>query len=699
MNNRRRYATLVLAASLAVIVLLPGLAAPSQAQSRKPYGLEEIEPALSGDLAAPATAGSLELLAQVGGEITSVVSDGEYLYVNSGPRLVILTLEANPQVVGRSEFFPDTITSVAVTGETAVVATWPTLFTLDVADPTHPVVVGQFPAFADQLLVAGDYVYTIAGNEVGVVDIADPAQPRRIATARASDFKIYSAVIEDELLLLGEGNEFCSKFNWCYPVDHRITLVDVSQPSQPRLLAELPLEGIPYFATIHAVAIEGDFAYAAAAGIWVIDISDPAEPLALATLDSQDDFGSWQVVHDQIAYALTGRELRLYDLSIPTEPTLLGRLVMPQPAAGLALTGNMVVILTPCGLRMVDVIDPAHLLLLGVHVEIQASKSLVSAGELLYAAGGGAGGSCLQVLDASDHGVPVLLGYLDLSGVYVGHLYIENGLLYASSYKSLTVVDVSVPADLVFLNMIRVVGINYPYCLAFDFVVAGGYAYGDCDEYNYSYLPYGPYGSVPIFRVSYPWAPSWVGQYSFPDPETYYRIAATPGVLYVTVQYSPLGTSDNEIYLIDVHEPWYPALLATVSGANGALLDLKVELPYLYMLYAQQDGVVLNRVDVSNPGSPQITATIISTLGTEVVPARDYVYSPYSHQKLTVYTAPPATTFPYLATVDCRPCGYQLAAAAADQDLLFLGQDDGSLWVYRFTPPEVTGTFLPIVGK
>jgi hypothetical protein len=167
MNNRRRYPTLVLAASLAVIVLLPGLAAPSRAQSRKPYGFEEIEPALSGHLPAQAAAGSLDLLAQVGGEISSVVSDGEYLYVNSGPRLLILTPEANPQVVGRSDILPDTITSVAVSGKIAIVATCPTLYTLDVANPTHPVVVGQFPAYAGQLLAAGEGLRTTCQSARG----------------------------------------------------------------------------------------------------------------------------------------------------------------------------------------------------------------------------------------------------------------------------------------------------------------------------------------------------------------------------------------------------------------------------------------------------------------------------------------------------------------------------------------------------
>lgn len=700
MNNRRRYSTLALTAAMAAVLLLLGLAAPSRAQQQGSPGFQQTEPALSGNLAAPATAGSLELLAQVGGEITSVVSDGEYLYVNSGPRLVILTLEANPHVVARSEPFPDTIESVAVTGGTAVVASWLTLYTLDVTDPTHPVIVGQLPANSGQLLAAGNYVYSIAGYEVGVVDIADPAQPRRIATARVSDFKLYSAAIEGDLLLLAEGHEFCNKFNWCYPLEHRMTLVDVSEPSQPRLLAELRMEGIPGFATIHAVAIEDDFAYAADQyGISVIDISNPAEPVVLARLDSQDEFGSWQVVHDKIAYALTSRELRLYDLSLPTQPTLLGKLVLAQPATGLALAGNTVAISTPCGLRLVEVTDPAHPLLLGAHVEIQASRSLVSEGELLYTAGGGTGGSCLQVLDASEPAAPVLVGYLDVRAD-VNLLYVEDALIYASSTDNLTIVDVSELASPVLLNMITIVG-AYPDCLGFDFIVAGGYAYGDCRDDYYSTGPYGPYGSVPILSVWYPWAPSWVGQYNFPDPETYYQIAATPGVLYVTAEYSPSGAGDNAIYLVDVDDPWYPALLATVSGTDGnsTLLDLKVELPSLYMLYVDQSAVLLRKIDVSNPSSPRITATIMGTPGTQVVPARDYVYLPSSDQNLAVYTEPPATSFPFVTTLACTSCSHYLAAAAADRDVLFLGQNDGSLWIYRFTPPEVTGTFLPIVGK
>jgi hypothetical protein len=116
-------------------------------------------------------------------------------------------------------------------------------------------------------------------------------------------------------------------------------------------------------------------------------------------------------------------------------------------------------------------------------------------------------------------------------------------------------------------------------------------------------------------------------------------------------------------------------------------------------LYVDHDSVVLKRINVSNPSSPGIIATISGTLGAEVVPAGNYVYFPYSgpYQTLAVYTDPPATAFPFLTTVTCAGCGDQVAAAA-DREILFLGQDDGSLWIYRFTP-EVTGAFLPLVSK
>lgn len=258
---------------------------------------------------------------------------------------------------------------MAVNGRFLHLAQDGTLYTIDAAAPTSPVLLNTFTLPTDGSLVevANGIAYIHDRVEqLSIVDVSDPAVPALLSEA---SYPANTLAIADSLLYL-VGNT-------------AISILDVRDPSQPTLLAQIQV-GV----AIRHFAINGRFAYAATnAELILIDLSTPTAPQEIerytletryASIDtmtvlgdmiyllvSRDQLYIFQqvdgvlsllnefqlpdsmedvVVQDNLFYGLHYDELHLIDISNPQRPYRVGWYELPRWTEQLAVWGSQIFI-------------------------------------------------------------------------------------------------------------------------------------------------------------------------------------------------------------------------------------------------------------------------------------------------------------------------------------------------------------------
>ncbi|MCB1236874.1 MAG: hypothetical protein KDM91_17535, partial [Verrucomicrobiae bacterium] len=264
--------------------------------------------------------------------------------------------------------------------------------------------------------------------------------------------------------------------------DNSLTIIDVSDPSSPVLLAELK-DGVGGFDQLDGpvdVAVSGTTAYVVSfrdSSLTIIDVSDPANPVLLAELiDGVGGFdqlraASGVAVSGTIAYILSqfDNSLTVIDVSNPASPVLLAELIDGVGginelggATKVVVTGTTAYIVSyiDSSLTIIDVSNPVAPVLLselkdgvGGFNELDTAAGLAISGTTAYVTS--AGDNSLTIIDVSDPSSPVLLaelkdgagGFEQLRGA--NGVAISGKIAYVTSQidSSLTIIDVQDPAN------------------------------------------------------------------------------------------------------------------------------------------------------------------------------------------------------------------------------------------------------------
>ncbi|MCB0111479.1 MAG: hypothetical protein KDE53_36405, partial [Caldilineaceae bacterium] len=131
-------------------------------------------------------------------------------------------------------------------------------------------------------------------------------------------------------------------------------VVDIGDPAQPRRVGYLPL-------ATNAIALSEELAYVGGRdGLSVVAINDPFQPKILgwlATAAAVTDVAQ----AGSIVYLLDGiNGLSIVDVRHPTLPQRLSTLLVSTQPEGLAVAGNHLYVATYEGLFVIDVADPHH---------------------------------------------------------------------------------------------------------------------------------------------------------------------------------------------------------------------------------------------------------------------------------------------------------------------------------------------------
>ncbi len=350
--------------------------------------------------------------------------DGLYVLDVSNPGQPAL-LGQMPTSVGGFEF------SVTETSERGVFAQGNQVYVTDQAygltvvdarDAGNPTRIGYYlppvPDVLQAIRVAGDYAYVV-GRTSGfhIVDISNPSQLRQLS---------YDNSRKNLYLQNPTGLELVGKYAYISDSNYPFRVYDVSNPNQPvqtgAVFDPAASDGA------YDVVVAGKAAYLSGwglqdafypgDGLWVIDLSDPSQPLAAQFVDLPNE--RWQLATDShYLYALDGSvdakqseplSLRILDISQPLQPTEVNQIAiegaMPLGLSDILLDdGFLYVSLPPQGLKVFDLSNPTQ------PVEVASPSFLMGMNPKLKKTGNNLFVAGTMAYDLTDPQQPQLAGY------------------------------------------------------------------------------------------------------------------------------------------------------------------------------------------------------------------------------------------------------------------------------------------------
>lgn len=148
----------------------------------------------------------------------------------------------------------------------------------DVSNRSAPTLVGQIRAqSARDWCFVGDTLLRLDNEDLVLTDLSRPEKPREIGKIKVPGAHGFC---------LAEGRVYlsCSRWQQATGYEHKLRIVDISQPHSPRLVGETDTSA-------GAMAHAGGLLYFCNAGLRILDVSDPARPQLVGQRPKDETFG------------------------------------------------------------------------------------------------------------------------------------------------------------------------------------------------------------------------------------------------------------------------------------------------------------------------------------------------------------------------------------------------------------------------
>jgi hypothetical protein len=466
---------------------------------------------------------------------------------------------------------------IDVSGTTlSVSAGYEGLYIVDASNPSAPVVsahidsLGYFfdTAWEGSRLYAASFTPTTS-----ILDVSIPSQPHLLGDI---PHRGKMASLGDRLLISSD----------------TLWIADVSQPGSTRDLGSLQLPGatraIAANATSACVGSTGGMSEDYIDSLLIVGIVPPSDPVLLGALPLP---GMVQAIalSDGYAYLVMTSNLVVVDVSDPASPLIAALLPLSGYLQDLSLHGALCIVATSTGLISVDVSVPQEPKIVDTipfPPDEGGLTHIAGDGELRFVSTYAAGGNCptctstssLRVVDIANGSRPPRVGRIQTDGFAWGTRSQGRYLYAAADVAGLQIVDT---ADTTFdvLSTLDTPG------EAFDIALEGGTAViADGTD-------------IVVADVSDPHAPAI--RSVLPDRIAARAVSVANGVAYVTD--GPAG-----LLIIDVSDPAFPAIVSTLDTPYFAT-DVASAGSYAYVT----DRVYgLFVIDTSNPSLPQVVGTL-----------------------------------------------------------------------------------------
>jgi hypothetical protein len=366
------------------------------------------------------------------GDYQFIKGSGNYVYLtrNSDFSVLDVTDPLSVQYVSGYEI-PGFVEDVAVRGNYAYTGS-NGFRVIDVSDSTHPVQAGYADVAGDLVEPAGSSLvvycpYSMtANNTVHIMDVSDPANPVSMGSytcpAMTWDLKV-----RDTLAYVACWWDGVRIFNFADPSN-------LTQISHVMGWQQGGIAGVDW-CYAQAIDVEGNYLYIVdygpfpsddTYGLYIIDISDPANPFLLSRFTGITSHANDMAVKDSMVYIADGNG----------------------------------------GVETVDVSDPVNPSVLGYISVIDGATGIKTEGKYAYVSDYILGG--IQVVDISDPTAPSITGYYKPSGCFAlnvdynnGFIYIADGLAGIQIYRNLLITPVAIIQENATINNFRLEQ-NYP---------------------------------------------------------------------------------------------------------------------------------------------------------------------------------------------------------------------------------------------
>jgi len=357
----------------------------------------------------------------------AIVIRDSLAYVSAGSTLLAIidvSDAAQPSLRGSSEASPGTSRSLAVFPPFVLANTGVGFWTIDVSHPEHPLPLIHFATgdAALKIAVLENYAY-LACLKAGlfVVDVSDSQDPRFISSLSVGGW-VDDIVAVDSLV-------FLSGYPFSETTPPKLWIVNISQPSHPRLVAQVSLLPERPQAGIYptALAVSENWAFVTHNyGLSIIDISDRNQPQLAKWIATQRVPLDVSISNNFLCLANGEAGLRIFDISNPTNPQ--EKAFSPGVAVGVAARNDTVFAALGGDLAIFKISSLGNLIKLG-EVATPGSRTTVdiALGDKLACM---AYNEDLVVLDITDPVVPKVVDHtitpasangvaLDLNQVYI----------------------------------------------------------------------------------------------------------------------------------------------------------------------------------------------------------------------------------------------------------------------------------------
>jgi hypothetical protein len=408
--------------------------------------------------------------------------------------------------------------------------------------------------------VQGEYAFVGQSAEFAVVDISDPAQPRRVA---------YLPVAANDIVL---------RDGFAYVTNAAgLTVIDVRQPAQPVQVGFQPATS-----ALGSLAVAGDYAYAGApgSGLFVYAISEPAQPQLVASLGRVQVEGL--AAQGDYLYLATGDGVQIVSIADPRRPALETLVHTPASVESVVVAGSYVYLaVAPGALLIADLVDPAAPRLLSSVSTPTYVENLQVVGDTVYLANGNRG---VAVVDAADRAAPRLLGVHKVGALVTDVAVADNHLLATDVYEGgLHLLAVGPGGRLAEAGVYRAPGMTQQ-------VAAEG---------RYAYLVTGTPGDITIVDYADPLNPRSVGSYPMPERVTALRVSGDWLYAY----------SSHAVQVLNISDRTQPAAAGVLELGKGA----RVVAVHEHMSFVDDGHGLLHIYDASAPGMPQSVGLLAAT--------------------------------------------------------------------------------------
>lgn len=540
--------------------------------------------ATAADAAAPPCVDYMDYMHQINPlrefpALRDVVVHGNYAYAaDSGLRILDITDPRHIVEVG-SVNVGNFVESLAVSGDYAYLTNaWDGILVVDVTDHSNPIIAGStgINGSARDIAVQGDYVYvTGMYNIMTIVDVSDPWHPQ-VAAEIGPGHSGYGIDVFGDYAVVTSGG---------------LHIVDISNPAIPMVVGTMNNPGsiTTGVAVVDRTAYVGDRNQ----GLLVVSFSNPVDPIIVGSLGSPVTRGEVAVAGDLVVLSTSEFQMQTIDVSDPTAPTAVGSVKVRAGLFHLDLRDDIAYLPAVDGLRLMDVSNPSNPPFMG-SLELpgwaQASEIV---GEYAFVANGNG----MLTVDVSDPEQPHVIGGVDTPGSARDIGLSGNYAFIADFGDGLQIVDISDPAQPVLVATLPV----------------ESSAMGVCVRGRHAFVTDRYYG-LRVVDISHPRHPRISGSLALPGQV--WEISVSGRTVFVTGQLDGL-------HVIDASVPSHPRLLSRIE-VDGSVCD--AVMANGFALVATYQGTI--RVfDMMRPVTPVLTGEArISSYARSLAVAGDFVY-------------------------------------------------------------------------